>query len=452
MMTEAEKSEYFELLKFKSIGVDTSCLKDCVETAMWFKSKFSDIGFSAQLVLPEGENGPPCVYAERIVAEDAPTVLIYGHYDVQPPDPLELWLTDPFVPTEKDGRVYCRGAQDDKGQFFALFCGMRRYLAANATSKVNIKVLLEGQEESGGQIIYHVAEMMSRRLKADVLLVSDTTALPELKPTVIAGLRGVTHFTIKLTGANRDLHSGIYGGVAPNAAQGIIELLNTLHDKNGAIAVDGFLDHIQEPTEQELQLAEKFAPTKTQIEEDIGCEPCGGEKNKSLVVRNSFHPTIEINGVHSGYGGPGSKTVIPNFALAKISMRLVPGQSPKAAFEAVKTHLEKNCPQGMKLSVEDASGFSEGFRLPLDTPLFRLAEGVLEEIDSRGAGFLWEGASIPCVSMLSRISGASPLLVGWGQKEDAIHSPNESFSYEQFDKASKWGELILSALDQYMGC
>ena len=445
-MTAEEKARYFELLRFKSVGVDKTKQRDCVECATWLKRALEDAGFSASLRLPDGVSGPPCLYAERIVDPDAVTVLFYGHYDVQPPDPLGEWKSDPFEPVERDGRVYCRGAQDDKGQLFAFFCGMKRFLAASPDAEINIKVLLEGQEESGGDIIWRVAEGMAKKLRADVLLVSDTNAVADLRPTIIAGLRGVCHFTVSLKGAKCDLHSGIYGGIAPNAADAMARLLSSLHNDDGSIAVDGFSNGIVPPSAREIELAEASSSGEAAIEADIGCRPCGGERGRSVVERNSFMPTIEVNGIHSGYGGPGSKTVIPCEALAKISMRLVPGQSPRGAFEAVCRHLESRVPEGLTLKIYEATGFSEGFRLPLGTPLFRLATEVLESMDSRGPAFLWEGASIPCVSMLSRVSGASPLLVGWGQPEDAIHSPNESFSIRQFDLASMWGERILGAL------
>lgn len=445
-MTETERAEYFEFLRFRSVGTDPACLKDTVACAVWLKGKFKEIGFSASLLLPEGVSNPPCVYAERIVDEDAPTVLVYGHYDVQPPDPLEEWVSDPFEPEEREGRVYCRGAQDDKGQLFAFFCGMREFLSARPQARLNIKVIVEGQEECGGDVIYRVAESQARRLKADVLLVADTNALPGLRPALVAGLRGLVAFTVVLEGAARDLHSGIYGGLAPNAAQAMVELLSSLHSPDGSVAVEGFTDGMEKPAPKELELAADSSPTEEEFVSDTGTKPCGGQRGRSMVERNSFLPTIEINGISSGYAGPGSKTVIPCRAVAKISMRLVPGQSPRGAYEAVKKHLEGNVPEGMRLSLENAAGFAEGFKLPLETPLFRLAEDVLGNMGLGKPGFLWEGASIPCVSMLSRVSGASPLLVGWGQSDDAIHSPNESFSIKQFDVAAKYARLVLDAL------
>ena len=337
-MEDKVLSEYFELLRYESVGADPSHLRDCVSCASWLRKWLGALGFSAELVYPRQEPGgalpPPAVFAERKGGEAAATVLVYGHYDVQPADPVSEWDTPPFEPTMKDGRVYCRGANDDKGQTFALLCGMRDYLAAEGP-KLNIKIVLDGQEESGSGALMALAPEMRRRLAADVLLVCDTSAAPSMRPAIVAGLRGVAHFTLRLTGPNRDLHSGEYGGIAPNPAQGMAELLASLHHPDGSIAVAGFRDGIEPPTHEETSAAEASTPSEEECAADIGCETAGGQMGKTIAQRVSFEPTIEVNGIHAGYGGPGAKTVIPCEAVAKISMRLVPGQSPRGAFAAV---------------------------------------------------------------------------------------------------------------------
>ena len=448
-MEDKVLSEYFELLRYESVGADPSHLRDCVSCASWLRKWLGALGFSAELVYPTQEPGgalpPPVVFAERKGGEAAATVLVYGHYDVQPADPVSEWDTPPFEPTMKDGRVYCRGANDDKGQTFALLCGMRDYLAAEGP-KLNIKIVLDGQEESGSGALMALAPEMRRRLAADVLLVCDTSAAPSMRPAIVAGLRGVAHFTLRLTGPNRDLHSGEYGGIAPNPAQGMAELLASLHHPDGSIAVAGFRDGIEPPTHEETSAAEAGTPSEEECAADIGCETAGGQMGKTIAQRVSFEPTIEVNGIHAGYGGPGAKTVIPCEAVAKISMRLVPGQSPRGAFAAVRTHLDDRCPKGMKVSFEDVNPGTPAFRLPLASPVFRLASHVLSEMDGRGALFQWDGASIPVLSVLREASGAAPLVVGWGQAQDRIHSPNESYSVEQFDRAREWGRRILEAL------
>ena len=446
-------NEYFELLKFETVGADPVKLRDCLCCATWIQKWLTPLGFKAELMQAPGLLGtPPVVFAERKGDEGAPTILFYGHYDVQPADPLNEWKTPPFEPTLKDGRVYCRGAQDDKGQFFAFLCGLRELLNTESQrhrdKNINLKILLDSQEESGSVGLFKLLEdrEFRKRLSADVMLVCDTSAAADLRPAIVAGLRGVNHFTVTLTAANRDLHSGEYGGIAPNAAQGMAELMASLHNPDGSIAVSGFRDGIEPPSHEELEAAEAGFATEEMYAKDIGTEPCGGQRGKTIVQRNCFEPTIEVNGIHSGYGGPGSKTVIPCQAIAKLSTRLVPGQSPSRTFDAIKRHLKDHCPRGMSVELSELTGDAAGFRLPLGSPLFRLAEDVLKELDPRGAVFQWDGASIPVVSALREASGAAPLLVGWGQPQDCIHSPNESYSIRQFQTAKEWAKKILSAL------
>ena len=439
--------DYFELLRFPTIGAEPMRLRDCINCAMWIKRWLAPMGFSCELMQAPGMLGTPSVlFAERQGTEGAPTVLLYGHYDVQPPDPLEAWTSPPFEPEIREGRVYARGAQDDKGQFFSFLCGMKRLLASGPKAVPTIKIVLEGQEESGSTALAALAPTIKEKLRADVLLVCDTSAAPGLRPAIVAGLRGVSHFTVRLEAANYDLHSGEHGGIAPNPAQGMAELIASLHNADGSIAVRGFCDRVVPPTDEERAAAEAAAMSPEEYERTTGVAPVGGEEGLTLTERNSFRPTIEVNGIHTGYGGPGSKTVIPAGALAKLSMRLVPDQNPDEVMAAVERHLKQHTPRGMKLFIEDLTGEAAGFRLPLASPVFRLAAAVLEEIDPRGAVYQWDGASIPVVSTLKTVSGAAPLLVGWGQPEDHIHSPNESYGLDQFARSMEWAEKILSAL------
>ena len=446
-MDDTILNEYFELLRFPTVGADPKRLRDCVDCAMWIKKWLAALGFSGELHQAPGMLGtPPILFAERKGAEHAPTVLFYGHYDVQPPDPLDEWATPPFEPTLKDdGRVYARGAQDDKGQWFSFLCGLRNLITSGAKLPT-MKIVLEGQEESGSTALAALAPTIKDRLRADVLLVCDTGAGADFRPAIVAGLRGVSHFTVRLEAANYDLHSGEHGGIAPNPAQGMAELIASLHNPDGSIAVRGFCDHVVPPTDEERAVAESAAVSPEEYEKITGVPPVGGEQGLTLTERNSFRPTIEVNGIHTGYGGPGSKTVIPAGALAKISMRLVPDQNPDEVMAVLERHLKQHTPRGMKLFIEDLTGGAAGFRLPLASPVFRLAASVLEEIDPRGAVFQWDGASIPVVSTLKACSGAAPLLVGFGQPEDHMHSPNESYGLNQFARAMAWAEKILAAL------
>ena len=457
-LRSSDSKDYFELLKFPTVGAEKEHLRDCVQCATWLKKWLKSIGAEAELIVPQRDQGSrigeqdfalsvPVVYGEIKGQEGATTVLLYGHYDVQPADPIGEWETPPFEPTVKGDRIYCRGAQDDKGQFFAFLCGLRERLNLKTSKLPSIKILLDGQEESGSVGLFKLLEdkEFRKRLAADVMLVCDTSAAADLRPAIVAGLRGVNHFTVTLTAANRDLHSGEYGGIAPNAAQGMAELMASLHNADGSIAVSGFRDGIEPPTHEELEKATEGMASEEMYAKDIGTEPCGGQLGKTIVQRNCFEPTVEVNGIHSGYGGPGSKTVIPCQAIAKLSTRLVPGQNPAKAYEAVKRHLKDHCPKGMEVELSELTGEAPAFRLPLASPLFRLAADVLGEMDSRGAVFQWDGASIPVIAAIREASGAAPLLVGWGQPEDCIHSPNESYSVRQFLAAKEWGEKILSA-------
>ena len=459
-LNSSDSKDYFELLRFPTVGAEKEHLRDCVQCATWLKKWLKGIGAEAELILPScasltsgGDAASPLcvpvVYAELKGQEGATTVLVYGHYDVQPADPLGEWTTPPFEPTVKGDRIYCRGAQDDKGQFFAFLCGLRERLSSSVSSPLNLKILLDGQEESGSVGLFKLLEdkEFRKRLSADVLLVSDTSAAADLRPAIVAGLRGVNHFTVTLTAANRDLHSGEYGGIAPNAAQGMAKLMASLHNADGSIAVSGFRDGIEPPSHEELEKATEGMANEAAYAADIGTEPCGGQCGKTVVQRNCFEPTIEVNGIHSGYGGPGSKTVIPCQAIAKLSTRLVPGQNPARTFEAIKRHLKDHCPKGMQVELSELTGDSPAFRLPLASPLFRLAADVLAEMDPRGAVFQWDGASIPVIAAIREASGAAPLLVGWGQPEDRIHSPNESYSVRQFEAAKTWAKKILSAFN-----
>ena len=436
--------DYRTLLRFPTIGADPAHVGDCQRCADWICDFLRTLGFSAEPVTGDPAK-PPLVVAERPADNAAHTVLIYGHYDVQPVDPIEAWETPPFEPTLRDDRLYARGAQDDKGQWFALLQGLRAAIESGETLPA-LRLVLEGQEESGSGVLADLAHDLRKRLAADVLLVADTGKDASGRPAIVAGLRGVIHFTVTLSGPKYDLHSGQHGGLAPNPAQGIAELVASLHNADGSIAVEGFCDGIVDPTETEFALATEHGFDETAYQAEVGVLPVGGERGVPAIVRNAFRPTIEVNGIHGGYGGPGSKTVIPTHAFAKLSCRLVPGQAPAHVWECLKAHFERHCPRGLTLALTEVTGNEPGFRLPVDSPVTRVAQDVLTQIDPRGAAFVWEGASIPIVAKLRDITGAAPLLVGFGMQEDRIHCPNESFSLAQFRDALRWGALIVPAL------
>lgn len=442
---EAILKDYFDFLRIPSVGADPKRLGDCARAAAWVKQYLKPLGFDVEIMTPKKGLPVPIVVAERPSSQSMRTVLFYGHYDVQPEDPLNEWKTPPFEPTLIDNRVYARGAQDDKGQMFSFLVGVKALIESGATLPT-LRIVLDGQEESGSETLSRLAPHLHERLSADVIMVSDTGCGPDNRPAIVAGLRGVQHFTVNLSGPGYDLHSGHHGGIAPNPALGLARLLATLHNPDGSIAVEGFCDHIAMPSQEELARAEEGDITDEAYEKEIGCPPAGGQHGKSKVMRGSFLPTIEVNGVHSGYGGPGSKTVIPSTAFAKLSTRLVPGQKPAETFAAIQKHLEAHCPAGMKVWISEACRGAPGFRLAVNSPVFRLAEEVLLEMDPRGPVYQWEGASIPIIATLREISGAAPLLVGWGREEDKIHCPNESFGLDQFQSGVTYAMLMLHAL------
>ena len=439
---EAILADWFELLRIPTVGNDRQRLRECSQCTAWLKRFLRPMGFETDIRLTSGQ---PVLLAERPGRPGAPTVLFYGHYDVQPADPLELWKSAPFEPELRDGRVYARGASDNKGQLFAFLQGVAALIAAGIELPT-LRLVLDGEEESGSNGLLASINGWRQQLQADVMMVCDTNAHESGRPAIIAGLRGILHLTATLRGAPRDLHSGTHGGVAPNAAAGMARLLASLHDDHGRIAVPGFLEQVTPPTPQELELALAVPFDPQQYEREIGVAPAGGETGISAVERNSFRPTIEINGVHSGYGGPGSKTVIPSLAMAKISARLCPGQSPQACCDQIIEHLRARCPPGLTLEISDISTGAPALRLPLQTPLVRMAGEVLQQIDPRGPVFKWEGASIPVIGALRDISGASPLLVGFSREEDSIHAPNESFGLDQFQDDMAYACLMLHAL------
>ena len=433
---------WFELLRFPTIGADRQRLRECSQCTAWIKRFLRPLGFETEIRLTSGQ---PALLAERPGKPGAPAVLFYGHYDVQPVDPLELWKTNPFEPEIRDDRVYARGASDNKGQVFAFLQGVAALLDAGVEIPT-LRLVLDGEEESGSSGLLASMHGWRKDLQADILLAADSGVHESGRPAIIVGLRGIIHMTVTLRGAPRDLHSGSHGGVAPNAATGMARLIASLHDAHGRIAVPGFLERVIPPTPQELEFAQAEPFDADQYQREIGAPPVGGEEGVSAVERNSFCPTIDVNGIHAGYGGPGSKTVLPCLAVAKLSARLCLGQSPRESSEQICEHLRTHCPPGLTIEISELAAGAPALRLPVDTPLMRMATNVLKQIDPRGPVFKWEGGSIPVVGALRDVSGASPLLVGFSREEDSIHAPNESFGLDQFVHDMEYTCLMLDAL------
>jgi acetylornithine deacetylase/succinyl-diaminopimelate desuccinylase-like protein len=435
-------AEWKDLLRFPSISTDPARVPDCLRCADWLVTHVARMGCDARL-LPTAAK--PVVYAERKGDPSRPAVLFYGHYDVQPVDPLDEWLSPPFEPTLRDGRVYARGAEDNKGQLFYVLKAIEA-LVRRGQPLPTLKIVIEGEEESGSRGITEALPGWRDRLKADVLMVTDTGQVPSRAPTIVMGLRGMLHLTVVLRGARHDLHSGVHGGRAPNAAQGMTRLLASLDNPDGSVAVRGFYDGVAPPSPRERALAAASASSAADYEAMTGVQPLAGEQDFAPEERVGFRPCLDVNGLRAGYDGAGTKTIIPARALAKLTARLVPAQDPDACLRAIVAHLERHTPAGLRLEIPEKGVGGPGFRLNPDSALIAKAQKVLDTLGEQKTVFLWEGASVPVVTALSQVSGAEPLLVGFGREEDCVHAPNESFSIEQFRLGYLYAASMLAAV------
>jgi acetylornithine deacetylase/succinyl-diaminopimelate desuccinylase-like protein len=434
--------DWKELVRFASVSAQPEYESACRDCALWLVRHLEGIGFHARLLETVTK---PVVFAERKGRPQAPTVLYYGHYDVQPVDPVDQWVSPPFEPTLRGGRLYARGAQDNKGQVMYGLKALETLVRLDAIN-ATVKVLLEGEEETSSRSLAANLPQWKELIRADLLMVTDTGTVASGAPTIVMGLRGVLNLSVELSGPLHDLHSGMHGGLAPNPAQAMAQLLASLHDADGRIAVEGFCDGVIEPTARERALALSAPFSAEQYQAQTGVPPVAGDKRFEPALRVGFRPSIDINGIHSGYGGAGSKTIIPAQAIAKITARLVKGQDPARCLGALVRHIKAHTPQGLRVEMPEQGVAGPGFRLDPDALLVAKAKSVLDRLTDLPTAFLWEGASIPIVSALAQHSGAAPLLVGFGRQEDRIHAPNESFSLEQFRLGFLYMALMLQAL------
>ncbi len=434
--------EWKEFLRFPSISADPAYSDDCQRCADWLTSHLSDLGFQTELIETVGQ---PLVYAEYKGKPDRPTILYYGHYDVQPVDPLELWDSPPFEPEQRGDRLYARGAQDNKGQTIYVLKALETLLKQDALH-CTVKLFLEGEEETGSYgISSAIPKLVEQgRLQGDVLMVCDTGAVAAGVSTITMGLRGIVYLQADLHGISHDLHSGSHGGIVKNPATELARLVETLHDQNGRIAVKGFYDGVSDIDPEDRKLANASPFNASDYEKQIGVPPVGGESEFTPVERKGFRPTIEVNGFHSGYGGPGSKTIIPDSAFVKLSSRLVGQQDPQKSLDRLVTHLEEHAPDGLKLTISDKGVGGPALMLSSQSPVIQQASEVLKQLSDKPTVYSWEGGSIPVVSSLAQASGAEPLLVGFGLSEDRIHAPNESFSIKQFELGFLYATMMLS--------
>lgn len=376
--------------------------------------------------------GHPLVYADWLHQPGKPTVLCYGHYDVQPPDPLELWHTPPFEPTLRDGNLYARGSADDKGQMYMHVKAVETLFAVNGTLPVNLKFLIEGEEEMGGESVAKYVAENPQKLKADVALVSDTELYADRIPTLCVGLRGLVYTEIEATGPARDLHSGMYGGVAPNAVFGLVELLSKLKNADGVIQVPGMYDDVQKPAPAELESWAHLPFDEAEyLRDEVGATALTGEPGYNVFERTWARPTLEVHGIAGGFTGTGAKTVIPAKATAKVSMRLVPGQNPEKIIAAYKQFVADNTPRGIQTQVRVLSSGAAIIVNP-DHPAIDLAARVFSEMLGQPTVFIRSGGSIPIVGDFARHIGIPTILMGFGLPDDGLHSPNEKYAVRNF--------------------
>ena len=422
--------ELFELLRFPSISADSKYNGDIAKTAEYVAEKLRAAGADKVEICQTA--GHPIVYGEKIVDNDKPTVLVYGHYDVQPPDPLDLWETPPFEPTVRDGKIYARGACDDKGQFYM---HVKAFELMQKTDGLpcNIKFMIEGEEEVGSDNLGVFVSENKERLKADVVLISDTSMISLENPSLETGLRGLSYVEVEVVGPNRDLHSGVYGGAVANPATILAKLIASLHDENNHIAIPGFYDDVLELTEEERTALNKAPFDIEEYKEDLGVKEVWGEKGYTTLERTGIRPTWEVNGIWGGYTGEGAKTVLPSKASAKISMRLVPNQNSHKITELFKRHFEGLAPNTVKVTVKPHHG-GEPVVTPTDSAAYQAAAKAIEEsfgkkpIPTRGGG------SIPIVALFEQELGIKTVLMGFGLDSDNLHSPNEKFDIANYLK------------------
>lgn len=415
--------ELFDLLRIPSISADSAYKDDVKRAADFVAEKMKAAGADNVQIFPTA--GHPIVYGEKIIDPSLPTILTYGHYDVQPSSPDNLWHTPPFEPTVRDGKIYARGSADDKGQFY-MHLKAFEYMMQNNSLPCNVKFMIEGEEEVGSANLGTFIKENKELLKASVVLISDTSMIANDVPSIDVGLRGLSYVEVEVTGPNRDLHSGVYGGAVANPINVLCKMIADMHDENGHITIPGFYDDVLTVSEADRAEMAKIPFDLEEYKKDLGVEDVQGEKGYSSIERTGIRPTLDVNGIWGGYIGEGSKTVLPSKAFAKISMRLVPNQSSEAITEKFSNYFNSIAPKSVKVEVRPHHG-GEPVLTPTDSVPFLAASKAMEEtfgkkpIPTRGGG------SIPIVALFEKELGLKSVLFGFGLDSDALHSPNEHY-------------------------
>lgn len=440
------QSQLFDLLRIPSVSTDSAKKSDVLQAARFLENQMKEIGMEHVQIFETKRH--PVLYAEKCPHKDRPTVLIYGHYDVQPPDPLDKWVTPPFEPTVKNGRVYARGASDDKGQSFTHIKAVESYLSTGMELPVNVKFILEGEEEIGSPNLIPFITENREMLSCDMVLISDTAMFGEDQPSITYGLRGLAYMEVLVTGPNRDLHSGVYGGAVENPANALASIIARLKNDEGYIQIPGFYDDVKPLTAAEREAYRKLPFDEEAFKKELDIPAVHGEKNYSTLERSSARPTLDVNGLWSGYQGEGAKTVLPSTAGAKISMRLVPDQDPNKIAELFRKHVKSIAPNTIKVEVESHHG---GYPVAADLNFYgiKAAARAFETVYGKQVLFSREGGSIPIVSDFKKILGVNSILMGFGLTKDALHSPNESFSLKDFHRGIKTSAEFLRILPEF---
>ncbi|GMA56628.1 acetylornithine deacetylase/succinyl-diaminopimelate desuccinylase-like protein [Alicyclobacillus sacchari] len=440
--------ELVDLLSIPSISALSEHKADVRHAAVWIQQKLSDAGFEHATLMETG--GHPVVYADWLHAEHAPTVLVYGHYDVQPVDPVSLWKTPPFEPTIQGNQIFARGASDDKGPTLMHIHALGALLAVSGKLPVNIKFCIEGEEEIGSAHLHSFMEKEREHFAADLILISDTTMISPTQPAVVYGLRGLTACQIDVRTAASDLHSGLYGGAVPNAIHALVEVLNSLHNPDGSVAVAGFYDKVTPLAQDEKEQYAKLGHDDESYRASLGLTQLHGEPGYTTLERLWARPTLEINGIYGGFQGEGTKTVIPCEAHAKITCRLVPNQDPGEILDLIENHLATHTPTGAQVTLVRQDG-GKPYLAPYDHPAIQLASEAYAHAYGTPAVFTRMGGSIPVVETFANVLNIPVVMMGFSLGDENFHAPNEHFSLDNFDKGLRTLCYYYTHLPQAMG-
>lgn len=443
---EQQLEKFFELVRIPSIANRND--GQCLQAAQWLVKFLSDLGVQAKIVqvnTPAGK-GQPVVLAHAQASPSAPTVLIYGHYDVQPPEPLELWESAPFEPVVRDGAIYARGANDDKGQMFTHLMALEAYVRTGTPLPVNITLLLEGEEENGSPTLEEFIRTHAAELHADATLVSDSEFFAPGVPAITYALRGVSHYELIVEEADHDVHSGLNGGALRNPIHVLAEMIAGLHDADGRITLEGFYDGVLPLSDAQRDAWKKLPFDEPEYARSLGVDFLGGgEKGFTVLERLWARPTLDMNGMIGGYTGPGGKTIIPARASAKISIRTVPNQDPVKIAGALEKYIRDRTPKGMKSTLEVGS-LNRPVMLKMDSPAMRAGRNALKFAFGAEAAMIRCGASVPVTEMLQRLLAQEAVMMGFGLPDDRLHSPNERFRLEQFYNGAVAAAAVLAEL------